>query len=287
MTRRRAITTSLFASLMLAGAGVVMAQRPFGGFGGFGGFGDRGYEPTIQNPEYNGQFTFARIKYTSGVGPGYGVGGYYYRGIPAWAHGYVPDPRRGSGRAETNLMKIMDDVTYLNGRVEESVVAGFDDPALFRYPVAYMTEPGFWTMNEKEAAGLRAYLLKGGFLIVDDFRHDGEGNAGGGWDNFESNVRRAFPEEKFFTLTPSVPVYDSFFRIESFDIIPQAYDRSAPEFYGLFENNDPKKRLMMVVNYSTDVAQFWEFSATGLLPIDESNEAYKLGVNYIMYGLTH
>ena len=124
MTRRAAAAAAVLAGIFAAAA-VVAAQRPFGGFGRFS---ERGYEPTIDNPDYNGQFTFARIKYTSGVGPEFGVGGYYYRGIPAWAHGYVPDPRRGSGRAEVNLMKIMDDVTLLNGRVEESVVCAFDDP---------------------------------------------------------------------------------------------------------------------------------------------------------------
>jgi hypothetical protein len=56
---------------------------------------------------------------------------------------------------------------------------------------------------------------------------------------------------------------------------------------GLFEGNDPRKRLMAMVNYNTDVSNFWEFSGTGLRPIDGSNEAYKLGVNYIIYGLTH
>ncbi|HEX4348374.1 MAG TPA: DUF4159 domain-containing protein [Vicinamibacterales bacterium] len=286
MTRKTATACALAGIALAVGATRLAAQRPFGGgFFGGGSYGDP--DPKITNPDYNGQFTFARIKYTSGVGPGFGVGGYYYRNIPAWAHGYVPDPRRGSGRAEVNLMKIMDDVTYLDARVEDSVVYGFDDPGLFKYPVAYMTEPGFWTMNEKEAAGLRAYLLKGGFLIVDDFRHDGDRNQGAGWDNFEANVKRAFPDEKFFTLNPSLAIYDSFFRVQSFDIIPQAYDRNPPEFYGLFEGNDPKKRLMMIVNYSTDISDFWEFSSTGFMPIEESNEAYKLGVNYIMYGLTH
>jgi hypothetical protein len=276
-------------ALLMAGAVTMSAQRPGGGgFGGFGGF--RGSsDPAEKNPEYNGQFTFARIKYVSGMGAGFGVGGYYYRGLPAWAHGYVPDySRRGGGRAETNLMKIMGEVTYLNPRIEESVVVGLDDPELFKYPVAYMTEPGFWTMSDKEGAGLRAYLLKGGFIIVDDFRHDGDQRQGAGWDNFESNVKRAFPDEKFLPVDISHPIFaDSFFRIESFDIIPQSYDRNRPEFYGLFENNDPAKRMMMMVNYSTDISDFWEFSATGFRPIDESNEAYKLGVNYIMYGVTH
>ena len=71
------------------------------------------------------------------------------------------------------------------------------------------------------------------------------------------------------------------------DIIPQAYIAGQPIFRGLFEDNDPSKRLQMIVNYNTDISQFWEWSGTGLRPIDDTNEAYKLGVNYIIYGLTH
>ena len=104
-------------------------------------------EPAAAKPTYDGRFTFARLKFTSGPG------GYYYRGIPAWAHGYVPG---GDGdRAEVNLMKIMNEVTYLNPHLEESGVFRLDDPELFKYPLAYMTEPGFWTMGDTETAGLR------------------------------------------------------------------------------------------------------------------------------------
>jgi hypothetical protein len=55
-------------------------------------------------------------------------------------------------------------------------------------------------------------------------------------------------------------------------------------FRGLFEDNDLRKRLQILVNYNTDVSQFWEWSGTGLRPIDDTNEAYKLGVNYLIYG---
>jgi len=263
------------AALMMLPASAAFAQRFL--------FGDgSGYEPALNNLPYDGRFTFARIKYT-GLGPM----SYYYRGLPAWAHGYIPDPRRGNARAEDNLMKIMDEVSYLDAHTDGSVVYGFDDPELFRYPIAYMAEPGFWTLNEKEAAGFRAYLKKGGFLIIDDFRQDGDPRAGGGWGNMERNVRSAIPEAQLLPLNPSMVVYDSFFKIDSFDLIPQDYDRDRPQFFGLFEDNDPNKRLMMIVNYSTDVSNFWEFSATGFRPIEDSNQAYKLGVNYIMYGITH
>jgi hypothetical protein len=272
VSRRLTLVAALATAIVaVVGAVTVLAQRPF-----FGGYQR---EPTVANPVYNGRFTFARLKYTSGPG------GYYYCGVPAWAHGYVSC--RGGERAENNLMKIMTEISYLNPRVEESGVFGLDDPELFKHPLAYMVEPGFWTMNDKEAEGLRAYLLKGGFIVFDDFRRDGQGNSGGGWTNFEANIRRAFPELRLTPLDAKAPIFHSFFEIDSLDIIPQSYDRGRPEFFGLFEDNDPKKRLMAVVNYSTDVSDFWEFSATGFRPINESNEAYKLGVNYIVYGMTH
>src|SRR5262249_31005135 len=151
------------------------------------------------------------------------------------------------------LMKIMDEITYLHPHTDGSNVYTFDDPQLMHYPVAYMTEPGFWTMTDKESKGLNAYLQKGGFLIIDDFRHDDDPRAGEGWRNMERNVQRAIPGAQLVPMDPSMVVFDSFFKIASFDVIPQYYDRNRPEFFGLFENNDPKKRLMIIVNYSTDI----------------------------------
>jgi hypothetical protein len=260
-------------AVLLTATVVVVAQR------GFRSVPGPEPDPGIRTPRYDGRFTFARLKYTTGPG------GYYYCGLPAWAHGYASC--RGGNRAERSLMQIMTEISYLNPRVEESGIFALDDPELCKYPVAYMTEPGFWTMNDKEAAGLRAYLLKGGFIIFDDFRADGQFNSGGGWANFEENMRRAIPSARFVDMDVSHPIFHSFFEIDSLDIVPQSYDRGRPSFHGLFEDNDPKKRMMAIVNHSTDVSDFWEFSATGFRPITESNEAYKLGVNYIIYGMTH
>ena len=61
----------------------------------------------------------------------------------------------------------------------------------------------------------------------------------------------------------------------------------APIFRGLFVDNDPAKRLSMFVAYNTDISQFWEWSERGLRPMAQTNEAYKLGVNALIYGLTH
>lgn len=227
-------------------------------------------EPVITNRPYDGRFVFARLKYTTGPG------GFYYMGLPAWAHGYP--------KAEYNLIRIAREITTMKTHLDASNVLAIDDPQLTRYPVAYMTEAGYWTMNDKEASALRAYLLKGGFIIFDDFR-DGRGVSA--WSNFEANIKRIIPDAHFIDLDPSHPIFHSFFEINSFSIIPQYYDAGKPMLRALFENNDPKKRMIAMVNFNTDVSNFWEFSGTGMKLVADDNEAYKLGVNYLVYALTH
>jgi len=242
---------------------------------GFGGFGPRGHFTIYPNTPYDGRFTFVRVNYETAPG------GYWYRGWPAWAHGYP--------LAEQNLMRIMNEVSYLAPHTEEINTVALDDPELFRYPVAYIIEVGWWQMTDREGAALRAYLQKGGFVIVDDFkiRGWGGGMGGGGWDVFEANMRRALPDVRFFDMDASHQIFHCFFEIDDLAIVPQAYNSGRPIFKGVYEDNDPAKRLIMIINYNTDISQFWEWSGTGLRPVDQTNEAYKLGVNYIIYGLTH
>ncbi|HUC75688.1 MAG TPA: DUF4159 domain-containing protein [Vicinamibacterales bacterium] len=260
----RRCTSALAATMTILVLAVgAAAQRRY--------FNQPPHEPDTHNIPYDGRFTFARLKFVSGPG------GYYYRGLPAWAHGY--------DEAERNLTSIMNEVSNVSPHIDGSNVLTLDDPQLLRYPVAYMTEAGYWTMTDQEAAAFRAYLLKGGFVIFDDFR--GNFRGGGGWENFETNMLRVLPGARIVDLDPKHPIFHSFFEIDSFEIIPQYYDQGAPVFRGIFENNDPTKRLLAMVNFNTDVSNYWEFSATGLKPIDESNQAYKLGVNYLVYGLTH
>ena len=95
------------------------------------------------------------------------------------------------------------------------------------------------------------------------------------------------PGERLIQLDISHPIFHSFFDIPTLDFV-QAYDRGGPAvFYGMSENNDPRKPLQIIANYNNDVSQYWEWSDTGFAPIDLSNEAYKLGVNYVIYSMTH
>jgi hypothetical protein len=224
-----------------------------------------------KNIPYDGRFTFVRVNYTTAPG------GYFYRGEPAWAHGYP--------LAEQNLMAILNEVSFLDPHVEDINSLRLDDPELCKYPVAYIIEPDWWSMTDSEGKALREYLQKGGFLIVDDFKGRNF-RGGGGWDAFERNMKRALPDGQFFDLDISHPIFHSFFEIKTLQI-PQAYVNGEAVFRGLFEDNDPTKRLQIMVNFNTDISQFWEWSGTGLRSISDTNESYKLGVNYIVYGLTH
>jgi uncharacterized protein DUF4159 len=246
----------------------------------------RGYQDSVHpvpNIPYDGRFTFVRLNYTTLPG------GYFYGGMPAWAHGYPI--------AEQNLMRIMKEVSYLSPHIDDINSVRADDPALFHYPIAYVIEVDWWDMTDREAANLRGYLQKGGFLIVDDFkvrggfgRFGGRGadvGGGGGLEAFEGNMKRVLPEGRFVALDPAQPIFHSFFEIKSLDNFPQAYIAGQPVFRGVFEDNDPRKRLMVIENYNTDISQFWEWSGRGLRPFDDTNEAYKLGINYLIYGMTH
>ena len=218
------------------------------------------------NPPYDGRFTYARIRFTQTCCV---QGGQYWD--VKWGHDYP--------RADRHFPRILQELTTMRVRSDVGAILTLDDPQLFKFPFAYLCEPGYWMPSDKEVAGLRQYLLRGGFLIVDDF-------VGNHWYNFETQMRRAFPEGRLIPVPPDHPIFDSFYRIPSLEFYHPYFSGVKAEFYGLFEDNDPKKRMMAVVNYNFDVSEFWEFSDEGLFPIDLSNEAYKLGVNYVIYSMS-
>jgi hypothetical protein len=258
--------------LILGLSAAALAQRRGRGGRGFGGTGSRTLRGQLPNTPYDGRFTFVRINYDTAPG------GFWYRGLPAWSHGYPV--------SEENLMKIMNEVSFLGADDEHFNTLALDDPEIFKYPLIYIIEVSWWNMTDREGAVLREYLQKGGFVIVDDFKAEGDFGSSG-WVRFAENMKRVLPEGRFVDMETSHPIFHSFFEIKSLANFPQAYNAGQPIFRGLYEDNDPNKRLQMIVNYNTDISQYWEWSGRGLRPFDETNEAYKLGVNYIMYGMTH
>jgi hypothetical protein len=221
-------------------------------------------DPARPDEGYDGRFRFVRLRWSDGYTSG-------RRGMSsAWNHDYP--------RAEQHLAKILQELTLIPVNPEGRILS-LDDPELFNYPIAYMWEPGFWTLTDQQAERFREYLLKGGFVIFDDFEYDQ-------WNNMEAQMARVLPGARWVELDATHPIFDSFFRMKEI-YFPHPMYNIKPSYYGIFENNDPRARLIAIANHNHDVAEYWEFSDTGLWPIDLSNEAYKLGVNYVIYGLTH
>ena len=152
-------------------------------------------------------------------------------------------------------MSILKDLTLIDANTDGGLILTLDDPRLFHYPIAYMWEPGFWTMTDLEAERFREYLLKGGFAIFDDFEEEQ-------WNNFEAQMSRVLPEARFVKLDKTHRIFDSFFRMNTIDF-PHPMYGILPTYYGIFEDNDPAKRLMVIANHNHDVAEYWEFSGTG------------------------
>jgi hypothetical protein len=211
------------------------------------------------NVNYDGQFTFVRLRYTV-----YGRSG--------WEFDYPT--------MERNLMTMVRELTTVPAHIDGSNVHTLDDPELLKYPIAYLSEPGYWLPSEAEVLGLRTYLAKGGFLIVDDFMRSE-------WQNFERQMLRVLPGARIRTLAVSHPIFQSFFQLTTLEMSYPHDPYLKAEFLGIFEDNDPAKRLQVIINYNNDIGDYMEWSGAGWWPVNITNDAYKLAINYIIYGLTH
>ncbi len=267
-TKRRVSQTTWVGAGLLAVTALASlpldleGQRRRGGRRGFGG-DLAAYQE--YNSAYSGDFTFVRLYYRSS--------GFSGRGGAGWSHDWPT--------AETNFVKIMDELTSVTPRLGGGNVLAMDDPELFRYPVAYLSEPGYWVMNEAELENLRSYLLKGGFMILDD-------NAPQDWRNTVYQLQALLPDHRLVELDASHPIFDSFFHLEEENIqMPHPQGWGQASYWGIHEDNDPDGRLMVIVNRDNDIGDYMEWSDQGFVPIALSNEAYKLGVNYVIYALTH
>ena len=233
------------------------------GFPGGGGRRQRPPQEFPSNVPYDGRFTFARIRYDVPMDG--------FRNDIKWSHDYP--------RGERHFTKILGELSSVRVRTDASNIFAADDAELTKYPVAYLCEAGYWRPTDSEVVGLRNYLLKGGFIIFDDFAHND-------WMNFTAQMQRVLPKLKPMRLTGEDRIFDSFYHITKFDYNHPYYRDTPAEFWGYYENNDRSKRLMAVVNYNNDISESWEFSDEGFWPVEVSNEAYKLGINYMIYALT-
>jgi hypothetical protein len=164
-----------------------------------------------------------------------------------------------------------------------------DDPEIRRYPFLYALEVGYMSLTEPEVVGLREYLLAGGFLLIDDFWGTYE------WLNFESEMQRVLPGHAIVDIPPDHPLLSVFYDIDGLVQVPNVQqgimggptfeqDGIRPALRGIL---DEKGRLMVAINFNTDLGDAWEWAENPHYPLKFSNFAYQMGINSIIYAMSH
>lgn len=234
--------------------------------GEWGGEGSPAAAPQTGNVPYNSVFTFTRIRYSSD-----GSFGRRFRGGGSWAHDYPA--------ADRNMQTMVNEFTAMRANTSGSNVFDLEDPEIFRNPILYISEPGYWGTTDEGVANLRRYLLKGGFLMFDDFE-------GEQWNNMARQIARALPDGAWMDIDETHPIFGTFFYVENI-YVPHPLVSVTPRYRVIFEDNDPSGRIMVLANHNSDLAEYWEYAAQGYFPVDPTNDAFRLGINYLVYGATH
>lgn len=164
-----------------------------------------------------------------------------------------------------------------------------DDRALRRFPFLYALEVGYMALTDPEIRGLRDYLLAGGFLVIDDFWGSYE------WANFEAEIHRVLPGYEIVDIPGDHPVLRAFYEIGEILQVPgrgrgiggrPTWERDGyvPALRGIF---DERGRLMVLINWNTDLGDAWEWAEDPWYPLKYANFAYQLGVNMVVYSMSH
>ncbi len=279
----------LLIAMLCSIAGLVAAQwerRRGPGGRGYQGQTLNGSLPTRAGvPEWENDpefakdvFTFARIVYRSERWRGRGGGG--------WATDWPA--------SDLNFSFRLQQLTSLKVNPESKYFT-LTDPQLFDHPFIYIVEPGSLAFDDAEVKALRRYLLNGGFLMVDDFWGEEE------WYNFEYEFRRVFPNRPLTELPLSHPIFHCVYDLKEKPQVPaigiaqggrgmgrtwERDDAQTPHYKGV---SDDDGRLMAIVCHNTDLGDGWEREGEDPWYFKEFSEkyAYPLGINIVVYAMTH
>ncbi len=166
----------------------------------------------------------------------------------------------------------------------ESVNVRLTDPELFDYPWLYATQVGFWDLGDEEIAQLREYLLRGGFLMADDYWGEGERQV------FDATMARLFPDRPIVDIPGDDPVLHLVFSIDEFTQIPglrhlgRLDQLPEPHWRGIY---DDQGRLLVAMNQNQDIGDSWEEADNPRYPEPMTALGYRFGVNYVVYAMTH
>ena len=210
-------------------------------------------------------FRFARIRYDDASQRS------WRRGGAGWAHDYPV--------AEENFYVALRRTTAIH--VEEPyLVLDILDERIFEYPILYLCEPGYWRLREEGAAHLREYLNRGGFILFDDFRGDYE------WYNLYEQMQLVFPGKEPQELPPTHPIWTIYFDVDpvAAPSLVSGYQGStdADRYMGYF---DDRGRLMALANHNQDLGDGWEYPNRDF--DNASTVSFQMGINFVMYALTH
>jgi len=234
--------------------------------------------PTRQTRQRPGRHPFY---WTRGVYSSGGRGFYGWRRRASWATDFP--------KSDLQFVTVLQRLVRLDVYQRENAVA-LDDPWLRHFPVVYMVEVGYMDLTDSEVEGLRGFLEAGGFLIIDDFWGARE------WGVFERNMRRVLPEASIVELPLDHPVFSTYYEIDEIKQVP-AIGRGVPggppaaqcrgcgpAVFGIFDDDD---RLMVVVNWNTDMGDAWEWAEDPRYPLEYSTYAYQMAANMIVYAMSH
>jgi hypothetical protein len=259
MSKPRILLLVLLAGVLSA----VLLEAQRGGRGGRGRFEDNSARAITDKEDPTTEFSVARW-YSSG----------WYR--DGWRHDYPV--------AEEHILQIIKNVTVVNTDVLSYKIVDISTPEIFKYPFAYVSHPGEVDPSDEEIENIREYIERGGFLMLDDFGGQGQGP----WEmeGWLSLLQRAFPEpeRKMYQLKDNHELLRLFYDIDNLQMEHPMEPSSKAIFYGF---NDAKGRMAMVICYSNDVGDYWEFLDNQRYKLKPSAEAVKLGVNFAIYAMTH
>jgi hypothetical protein len=213
-------------------------------------------------------FYWTRAVYSEGRG---------WRGGNSWATDFP--------KSDQQFLIVIKRLMRLNAYDWENPVH-LADPDLRKFPMIYMLEVGDMYLTEPEVEGLRGYLDAGGFLIVDDFWGQRE------WDAFEFNFRRIYPDKPIVDITLDHPLYSAYYTIDHVEMTPAIGNTvQRTECYGCYTQvkgvYDDHGRLMVVINFNTDLGDAWEWAEDPRYPLETSTYAYEMGANLIAYAMSH
>ncbi|MDO9476185.1 MAG: DUF4159 domain-containing protein [Pseudohongiella sp.] len=223
-------------------------------------------------PDIAGEFAFARVQYDSYYQGGFGYG--------PWSVDF-PDADRNFLRGVARLSNVR--------VMPEPIVLRLDNDEIFEYPFLYMLEVGRNGgpyFSPSELGNLREYLLRGGFLLIDDFWGTRE------WQAFESSFSAVFPEREIVRLQADHEIFRVYYDIDGPQMIPALGNENAQPERDVGEASlhailDDDGRIMVLINWNTDMGDGWEHTYHPRYPTRYANLAYQMGLNYLIYSMTH